>query len=398
MIGAVGILLLIGLASTSGTARFALSDAFDEVQLGTIGLPGFGTVVICAVLCLLAAAAFLSGRLSGRLPALVGTIAGLAVLMGFLTWAASGRDLPFPVSNQLAGTLSLATPLVFGALCGVLCERSGVVNVSIEGQFLAAAFAAAVVGSLTQSVPAAMLAAVVAGLGMAALLALFSINYLVNQVVLGVVLNLLAVGITGFLFDQLVQPASERYNSAPVLEPLPIPGLASIPFFGRVLFQQNILAYLAGLSVLVVWLVLYRTTWGLRIRATGEHPEAADTVGISVRSIRWSAVLAGGVFGGLGGAFFTLASTGSFSKEFTVGNGFIALAAVIMGRWHPGLAAMMCLFFGFVTQMASQLQTLSTPMPSQFLLILPYVATIIAVAGLVGRVRAPAADGIPYEK
>ena len=398
MIGAVGILLLIGLASTSGTARFALSDAFDEVQLGTIGLPGFGTVVICAVLCLLAAAAFLSGRLSGRLPALVGIIAGLAVLMGFLTWAASGRDLPFPVSNQLAGTLSLATPLVFGALCGVLCERSGVVNVSIEGQFLAAAFAAAVVGSLTQSVPAAMLAAVVAGLGMAALLALFSINYLVNQVVLGVVLNLLAVGVTGFLFDQLVQPASERYNSAPVLEPLPIPGLSSIPFFGRVLFQQNILAYLAGLSVLVVWLVLYRTAWGLRIRATGEHPEAADTVGISVRSIRWSAVLAGGVFGGLGGAFFTLASTGSFSKEFTVGNGFIALAAVIMGRWHPGLAAMMCLFFGFVTQMASQLQTLSTPMPSQFLLILPYVATIIAVAGLVGRVRAPAADGIPYEK
>jgi simple sugar transport system permease protein len=273
-----------------------------------------------------------------------------------------------------------------------------VVNVSIEGQFLAAAFAAAVVGSLTQSVPAAMLAAVAAGLSMAALLALFSIIYLVNQVVVGVVLNLLAVGVTGFLFDQLVQPASERYNSAPVLEPLPIPGLAQIPFFGRVLFQQNILAYLAGLSVLVVWLVLYRTVWGLRIRSTGEHPEAADTVGISVRSVRWSAVLAGGLFGGLGGAFFTLASTGSFSKEFTVGNGFIALAAVIMGRWHPGLAAMMCLFFGFVTQMASQLQTLSTPMPSQFLLILPYVATIIAVAGLVGRVRAPAADGIPFEK
>ena len=398
LIGVVGVLLLIGLASTSGTARFALSDAFDEVQLGTIGLPGFGTLAICAVLCLLAAAAFLSGRLPGRMRALVGIIAGLAVLMGFLTWAASGRDLPFPVSNQLAGTLSLATPLVFGALCGVLCERSGVVNVSIEGQFLAAAFAAAVVGSLTQSIPAAMLAAALAGLGMAALLALFSINYLVNQVVLGVVLNLLAVGVTGFLFDQLVQPASEKYNSAPVLEPLPIPGLSQIPFFGRVLFQQNILAYLAGLSVLVVWVVLFRTTWGLRIRATGEHPEAADTVGISVRGIRWSAVLAGGLFGGLGGAFFTLASTGSFSKEFTVGNGFIALAAVIMGRWHPGLAALMCLFFGFVTQMASQLQTLSTPMPSQFLLILPYVATIIAVAGLVGRVRPPAADGIPYEK
>jgi ABC-type uncharacterized transport system permease subunit len=379
LIAVVGVLLLIGLVSTTGSARFALSDAFDEVQLPTVILPGFTTVLVSGLLCLAA-------------------VAGLAVIVGFLTWAASGRELPFPVSNQFAGTLSLATPLVFGALCGVLCERSGVVNVSIEGQFLSAAFAAAVVGSLTQSVTVAMIAAVLAGLAMAALLAAFSINYLVNQVVLGVVLNLLAVGVTGFLFDQLVQPASSRYNSAPVLEPIPIPGLSKIPFFGRVLFEQNVLAYLGAISVALVWLVLYRTTWGLRIRAVGEHPEAADTVGISVRGIRWSAVLAGGIFGGLGGSFFTLASTGSFTKEFTVGNGFIALAAVIMGRWHPVLASIMCLFFGFVTQMASQLQTLSTPMPSQFLLILPYVATIIAVAGLVGRVRPPAADGIPYEK
>ena len=398
LIALVGLVLLVLLASTSGSARFALSDAFDPVQLPTVSLPGLGTVAACALLCLLAGAGFLSGRLRGRLPTVAGTVAGIGVVLGFLTWAAAGRDLPFPVSNQFAGTLSLATPLIFGALCGVLCERAGVVNVAIEGQFLSAAFAAAVVGSVTKSVGAALLAAVLAGVAMAALLAVFSIQYLVNQVVLGVVLNLLAVGVTGFLFDQLVQPASSRYNAAPVLEPLPIPGLSSLPFFGRVLFSQTILAYLAALSVALVWVLLYQTKWGLRVRAVGEHPEAADTVGISVRGIRWSAVLAGGVFAGLGGAFFTLAATGSFSKEFTVGNGFIALAALIMGRWHPVLATVMALFFGFVTQMASQLQTLSTPMPSQFLLILPYLATIIAVAGLVGRVRAPAADGIPYEK
>jgi len=398
LIGIVGLLLLLALGSTRGQARFALSDAFDEVQLPTVPLPGLPTVVVCAVLCLAAAVAFLSGRVRGRWAVVAATVAGVAVLLGFLTWAAAGRDLPFPVSNQLAGTLSLATPLVFGALCGVLCERAGVVNVSIEGQFLAAAFAAAVVGSITQSVPAAILAAMVAGLAMAALLALFSINYLVNQVVLGVVLNLLAVGVTGFLFDQLVQPASSTYNNAPVLSTIAIPGLSSIPFFGRVLFDQNVLAYLAIVAVVVVWVLLYRTTWGLRIRSVGEHPQAADTVGISVRGIRWSAVLAGGVLAGLGGSFFTLASTGQFTKEFTVGNGFIALAALIMGRWRPVLATIMCLFFGFVTQMASQLQTLSTPMPSQLLLVLPYIATIIAVAGLVGRVRAPAADGIPYEK
>ena len=398
LIGIVGLLLLVALGSTTGVARFALSDAFDTVQLPTVPLPGLATVAVCAVLCLAAATAFLSGRVRGRLGALAATVAGLAVLLGFLTWAAAGRDLPFPVSNQLAGTLSLATPLVFGALCGVLCERAGVVNVSIEGQFLAAAFAAAVVGSVTQSVVAAILAAVVAGVAMAALLALFSINYLVNQVVLGVVLNLLAVGVTGFLFDQLVQPAADRYNNAPVLSTVPIPGLSSIPFFGRVIFDQNVLAYLAIVAVVVVWVLVYRTTWGLRVRSVGEHPQAADTVGISVRRVRWSAVLAGGVLAGLGGSFFTLASTGQFTKEFTVGNGFIALAALIMGRWRPMLATIMCLFFGFVTQMASQLQTLSTPMPSQLLLVLPYIATIIAVAGLVGRVRAPAADGVPYEK
>ncbi len=392
-----GALLLIFLFSTQGTARFALSNAFDEVQLPELAVPGVATVAVCGVLCVLAGIGYLI-KLPGRWPTVAGAVGGLTFVVGFLSWAAAGRDLPFPVSNQFAGTLTVATPLIFGALCGVLCERAGVVNVSIEGQFLAAAFAAAVAGSVTQSVVVALIAAMIAGVAMGALLALFAIKYVVNQIVLGVVLNLLAVGVTGFLYDQLVQPAAGEFNSAPVLEKIAIPGLSAIPFFGPVLFEQTILAYLAGVSVLVVWFLLFKTAWGLRIRAVGEHPKAADTVGISVIGVRWSAVLAGGAFAGLGGAFFTLSATGAFTKEFTVGNGFIALAALIMGRWHPGWAAVMALFFGFVTQMASQMQSLSTPVPSQFLLILPYVATIIAVAGLVGRVRAPAADGLPYEK
>lgn len=392
----LGALLAVLTFRTTGVAAFALSDAFAAVTLPTLRLPGPSTVLVCAVLTLLAGAGFLSGRLWGRSRTAAALVAGLAVTVGFVTWAAAGSAYPFPVANQLAGTVALATPLVFGALCGVLCENSGVVNVSIEGQFLVAAFTAATVGSLTRSIAAALVAAVLAGMAMGALLAVFALKYLVDQVVLGVVLNLLASGVTGFLFDQLVQPNSATLNAAPIMVRIAVPGLSAIPLIGPVLFRQTVLVYLGLVAVPLVAFLLYRTRWGLRVRSVGEHPEAADTVGISVRAVRWQAVLAGGVFAGLGGAFFTIGSTGGFIKDITVGNGFIALAAVIMGRWHPVRAALMAVFFGFVTQLASQLQTLQTPMPSQFLLMLPYAATIIAVAGLIGRSRAPKADGVPY--
>ncbi|MBO1032173.1 ABC transporter permease [Tessaracoccus sp. SD287] len=394
----IGVLMAYLVTQTSGTAQFALSNAFDEVQLPTFSLPGVPVVLISAVVLLVAGGLMIARRLPGSWPALLGTLAGLATGVGFLTWAAAGRGLPFQLSNQLAGTIMLATPLILGALCGIMCERAGIVNVAIEGQMLVAAFTAAVVGSTTKSITFAIIGAVIAGVLMAAMLALFTIKYLVDHVVLGVVINLFASGLTGFLFDQLVRPRSGELNSAPTMQSVPIPVLSEIPFVGPVLFSQTVLVYLAGIAVVVVWFVLFKTTWGLRIRSVGEHPKAADTVGINVFGIQWSAVLFGGVFAGLGGAFFTVGSIGAFNKDITVGNGFIALAAVIMGRWHPVFAALIALFFGFVTQMATQLQTLSTPMPSQFLLMLPYVATIIAVAGLVGRVRAPAHDGTAYVK
>ncbi|MFV0452745.1 MAG: ABC transporter permease [Propioniciclava sp.] len=395
---ALGILLGWLGVGTRGTASYALSDAFAAVTLPTLTLPAFPTAIISAMVILIVGAGFLSARLTGRSRTIAAAGAGFAVALGFVTWATAGSPYPFPVSNQLSGTIALATPLIFGALAGVLCENSGVVNVSIEGEFLVAAFTAATVGSVTGSVTAALIAGMLAGMAMAALLALFAVKYLVDQVVLGVVLNLLASGITGFLFDQLVQPNSGTLNRAPLLARIEIPGLSQIPLLGPVLFNQTALVYLAILSVALVWFGLYRTRWGLRVRAVGEHPEAADTVGINVRRVRWQAVLTGGLFAGLGGTFFTVGSTGGFIKDITVGNGFIALAALIMGRWHPIRAALMALFFGFVTQLASQLQTLKTPMPSQFLLLLPYIATIIAVAGLIGRSRAPKADGEPFEK
>ena len=394
-LGAVLALLAFG---ARGDAAFALSDAFATVPLPTIVVPGMATALMCGFLTAIVGAGFLSGKLTGSLRTWAAVVAGFAVAFGFIAWAGSGSAFPFPVANQLSGTIVLATPLVFGALAGVLCENAGVVNVSIEGEFLVAAFTAATVGSITGSLVAALIAAMTAGVAMAALLALFSIKYLVDQVVLGVVLNLLASGITGFLFDQLIQPNSATLNAAPQLPRVAIPGLSAIPLLGPALFNQSPLVYLAVLAVVVVALLLYRTRWGLRVRSVGEHPEAADTVGINVRRTRWMAVLVGGLFAGLGGAYFTIGSTGGFIKDITVGNGFIALAAVIMGRWHPVRAAFMALFFGFVTQLASQLQSLNAPMPSQFLLMLPYLATIVAVAGLIGRSRGPKADGVPYTK
>jgi simple sugar transport system permease protein len=262
---------------------------------------------------------------------------------------------------------------------------------------LAAAFVGSLVASAAGTPWAGMAGGIAIGAVLGAALASLSIRYQVDQIIGGTAVNFLALGITGYFFVQLYHGE----NVPTGVSQIPDVNLAKQSnngFFAEAIGHLNLMIWLSFVLLIVSYFVMFRSPIGLRLRSVGEHPRAADTVGISVRGIRWSAVLAGGIFGGLGGSFFTLASTGSFTKEFTVGNGFIALAAVIMGRWHPVLASIMCLFFGFVTQMASQLQTLETPMPSQFLLILPYVATIIAVAGLVGRVRPPAADGIPFEK
>lgn len=289
-------------------------------------------------------------------------------------------------------------PLIFGSMAGILSERSGVVNIAIEGQLLAGAFLAAVVGSLTGSAWAGLVAAVVAGVLVSWLLAVFSIKYLVNQVIVGVVLNVLVAGLTSFLFSTVLSDNSSTLNSPPRFPQIRIPGLADIPVIGPILFDQTILGYGMYLIVGLLWFGLFRTRWGLRVRAVGEHPKAADTVGIAVNRTRYLSVLLGGAVAGMGGAFFTLVSASSFSKEMTAGQGFIALAAVIFGRWNPIGAFFAALLFGFATNMQYVLAILGTPVPSQFMAMLPYLVTVFAVAGLVGRSRGPAAAGTPYVK
>ena len=289
-------------------------------------------------------------------------------------------------------------PLVFGALGGVLGERAGVVNIAIDGQLLAGAFAAALVASLTGMTWAGLAGAMLAGTLVALILGLFAISYYVEQVIVGVVLNVLVIGVTSFLFTQVLASDPERFNSPPPFDRIAIPVLGDLPLIGPIFFRQTAIVYLLYITVPLVAWALYRTTWGLRVRAVGEHPKAADTVGIKVNRTRYRTVLIAGAVAGAGGAFYTLVSVPQFNREMTGGAGYIALAAVIFGKWDPIRATLAALLFGFATNLQGVLSVIGSPVPSQFMLMLPYVVTIFAVAGLVGRSRPPAADGIPYRK
>lgn len=399
----LGILLVIlaviavalAVFTESGTVDFRLG-APDAAGPSDLDVPAKPAALLLSVVALAIAIAQLWRGLTGRWAAVLFTVFGIAFVVTFVCWAASGKI--FPLTNQIQGTLALSTPLILGALAGVLCERAGVINIAIEGQLLAGAFAAAIIATVSGSFFVGAVAAVVAGVFVAWLLAVFSIRYLVNQIVLGVVLVVFATGITGFLFDQFTNltDGPARFNNPGTMQPLAIPGLSSIPIIGPTVFDQTALVYAMVVAVVVLAFVLYRTRWGLRVRAVGEHPRAAATVGIKVLRVRYQAVLLAGAIAGLGGAYFTIGSTGGFTKEMTAGNGFIALAAVIMGRWHPLGATCAALFFGFTKALQGQLQVLATPIPTEVLQMTPYLLTVIAVAGAVGQVRPPKADGEPY--
>ena len=398
---AAALLLLFAVDVEDAEVLYTLADGFDRDNPPQ---PLHGAVVLWGALGVALAAVALAGLAAvprGAAGVLVHVVVGLAFFAGFIVWSYADQDIarPLAIVNPLPGTVQLATPLILGALAGVLCERAGVINIAIEGQFLMGAFFASVASSAAYSAEMGLLGGVLAGVAVAAMLAVFAMRYRVNQVVLGVVLIALATGLTSFLLSQIPDdPAIAGYLNEPViLKPLPVPGLADVPVLGPAFFDQSLLVYLMYASVGVVTVLLFQTRWGLRVRAVGEHPTAADTVGIKVHRVRWQAVLLGGVFAGLGGAYFTVGSTGSFDEGASAGNGFIALAAVIMGRWHPVGATLAAVFFGFVWTLQAQLAFLDK-IPDELLRASPYLAVIIAVAGFIGRVRPPAADGEPYVK
>lgn len=382
---------------SEGISRVSFSGATSWFNLGEFAVPALPVGLVLTVLALGASvlvwrSALARHEASGWLVACVGT----AFVLTFLLWTVAGKESSIlPVVSLLTGGLAFATPLVFGALSGVICERSGIINIAIEGQLLFGAFLAVVVSSASGTPWLGLIAAPVAGMLVSVLLALFTIKYRADHIVVGVVLNMLVVGMTSFLFSTLLKnnPDLNTIKSLPVWG---IPVLKDIPVLGPVLFNHSILVYLMFTAVIALQFLIFNSRWGLRMRACGEHPKAADTVGIKVNRIRWQNVILAGAFAGLGGAFFTIGQGLAFSKEMAAGNGFIALAAMILGRWNPKGAFAAALLFGFATNLGAVMQVVGSPIPAEFLLMTPYLVTILAVAGFVGAVRAPAAEGKAY--
>ncbi|WP_122263454.1 ABC transporter permease [Ornithinimicrobium cerasi] len=393
------VLLFLRPTPADVSTTFQFGTAAEWFAIPNASVPALLTISLLTVVMAAAAVwAFLLVRQRRRPPVWLHVVVGVAVVLAFLTYAGAGKTSVIPMVSLLAGALALSVPLVFGALSGVICERSGIINIAIEGQLLFGAFAAAVAASAAGSGYVGLVAAPLAGALVGAALAWFAVSFRVNQIIVGVVLNTLIIGLTGFLFATVLSDNRALWNTRMPLPRIRIPVLAEIPVLGPVLFNQTVLIYLMYVIVVVLQIMLFRSRWGLRTRAVGEHPKAADTVGIKVNTRRvWNTIL-GGAVAGLGGAFFTVGSGLAFGREMSAGNGFIALAAMILGKWNPWGAVLAALLFGFSKNLGNVLSTIGSGVPSELLLMLPYIITIFAVAGFVGRVRPPAAEGIPYTK
>lgn len=399
VMGALAIVVLgfFGVLGKSEIVSFELTGDRELVQFPNIDISSalLGTFAGVLLLLITGYAAFKVSK-NQRPSIWLSMLFGAIALVALLGWLAGGNTVP--VAFILGSALVLAVPIVLGAMGGIMSERVGVVNIAIEGQLLTGAFMAAVVSTLTGNQILGMVSAMITAGLFSAILAVFAVRFLAQQIIVGVVLNVLAIGITNFLYQQWVTEDESATNSPGTLPIISIPYLGDIPIIGPVLFQNRITVYLAIGIVIVLWFVLFKTKLGLRARAVGENPLAADTVGINVGRTRFWWVTLGGLLAGLGGAAMTIGSSGSFGREMSGGLGFIALAVVILGRWHPGYATAAALLFGFSIILRIWGGQVSPGIPSNLITMVPYLVTLIAVVGFVGRSRPPAADGIPYVK
>jgi simple sugar transport system permease protein len=313
------------------------------------------------------------------------------LLVALVTAFFYSRDASITTSVYATGT-AFALPLALAAMVGIMCERTGIVNIGIEGTMLMSAFVAFFVAYITQNILIGLAAAIATGSLMGFLLALMAVSWRMDQIIAGTILNILATGLTSFLYVQGKTIPS-------VFSAFEVPLLSKIPFFGSVLFIHGALTFLGLAIILALYVAIYHTSWGLRSRAVGEHPSSADTAGVSVVRLRYINVTIAGAIGAIAGAYLSLELVGSFERGFVAGKGFTALALMIFGRWNPLGALAAALFFGLAQAYANQLMIDQVVnIPSQFTSILPYVMTIVVLAISAGKVRAPAAEGQPYEK
>jgi general nucleoside transport system permease protein len=387
---------VFGLLAHHGDASFELSQQGSGIKIPVVRVPAAPVCFVVGAIAVglgIARATVPFSRLGKRL-AIAAVL--LCFLLALLCWADAG-EISINLINLVQGTLVTSIPLTLGALAGCLCERSGVINIAIEGQLLFGAFTAAIVASAFGGLWVGLVAGSLAGGMVGVLLAVFAISFLMDQIVLGVVLNVLALGMTDYLYDRLMA-TNPNYNAGNTFGAIKIPGLAQIPIIGPIFFDSNVFLYITYVAVIGIQVALFSSRWGLRVRAVGEHPTAADTVGINVLWIRYRNVILGGLVAGIGGAYLTIGSVGLFNQDISSGFGYIALAALIFGRWTPLGSVAAALLFGFCLELALVLPTVNPVVPAPIMNMAPYVATIIAVAGLVGKVRAPKADGQPYVK
>jgi ABC-type uncharacterized transport system permease subunit len=391
------LLLLLGLflaAIASARINPASVSSLGFEKLGQALVPSQRGVTILGALCAVAAvAALVLSKRNARIAGAALVVGLMVAILAILTALAQGGSID--LVGMLSSSLRMSTPIALAALAGILCEKSGIVNIGIEGMMLTAAAFGFGANLFFKNLWVGLVAALLVGGLMAALHAVMCIRYKADQIISGTAINVLAVGLSGFLRRAYLVSAFSVGATLPIIK---IPLLSEIPVLGTLFFRSQPIVYIMLILVAAMYFVLFYTPWGLRTRAVGEHPRAADTVGVNVFKTQYINVIVAGMIAGLAGAWFSLETVGSFEDVMTVGKGFIGLAAMIFGNWNPIGALLGALLFGFADALQIKLQILNVPLPYQFLGMAPYLVTMIVLTGLIGKTTPPAAEGKAYEK
>jgi len=388
------ILMAIGTAGLQSTFVLTSQRAGVTIAAPDLVMPTFASLIVLGVVA--GVAGFWQVFRGFKKGDWVVILVAALLILAFLLWATRGKSLN--LTGMLVSSLVRATPIALAALSGIYSERSGVVNIGIEGMMLVGAFTSVVFASITQNMFVGVIAGILAGMVFGALHAVLSIKYKVNQIISGAGIIILALGLTSYLQRAFLNLNPELNQPGPAIAALPIPVLWRIPVLGPVFFNLSPIIYTLFVLLIVTQVLMNNTRWGLRVRSVGEHPKAADTLGINVFRTRYISVLTSGAIAGLAGTYMSIGAAGRFNEGMSAGKGFLGLAAMIFGNWNPFGAFAGSLIFGFFDSWQEKLSLLQVGIPVDLLGMAPFIATMIVLAGFVGRSRMPAADGIPYEK